>query len=80
MKVRAILLTTVVYLSFCGQALGWGDTAHQVTCEIAFRLARPFTQAEVQRLILTDPPRLFGVLCLPRSPVSGSSDGSHPEP
>ena len=37
--------------SFCGKALAWGDTAHQVICEVAFRLAQPATQAEVQRLI-----------------------------
>lgn len=59
MKVRAILLTTMVYLSFCGHALAWGDTAHQVICEIAFRLARPATQAEIQRLILSDPAAAF---------------------
>jgi hypothetical protein len=58
-KVRGILLTTMVYLSFCGHALAWGDTAHQVICEIAFRLARPATQAEIQRLILSDPAAAF---------------------
>ena len=55
MKVRAILLTTMVYLSFCGHALAWGDTAHQVICEIAFRLVRPATQTEITRLIVSDP-------------------------
>jgi hypothetical protein len=55
MKVRSILLATMVYLSFCGHAFAWGDTAHQVICEIAFRVAQPATQAEIQRLILSDP-------------------------
>jgi hypothetical protein len=55
MKVGSILLATMVYLSFCGHAFAWGDTAHQVICEIAFRLAQPATQAEIQRLILSDP-------------------------
>jgi hypothetical protein len=54
-KVRCILLTTMVYLWFCGHALAWGDTAHQVICEIAFRLAQPATQAEITRLIASDP-------------------------
>ena len=49
----------MVYLSFCGHALAWGDTAHQVICEIAFRLTRPATQAEIQRLILSDPAAAF---------------------
>jgi hypothetical protein len=59
MKVRGILLTTMVYLSFCGHALAWGDTAHQVICEIAFRLARPATQVEIRRLIDADPNGAF---------------------
>jgi hypothetical protein len=55
MKVTSMLLTTAVYLSFCGHAFAWGDDAHQVICEIAFRLAQPATQSEIQRLILSDP-------------------------
>jgi hypothetical protein len=49
----------MAYLSLCGHALAWGDTAHQVICEIAFRLVRPTTQAEIQRLILSDPSATF---------------------
>jgi hypothetical protein len=58
-KVKGILLTTLIYLSFCGHALAWGDTAHQVICEIALRLAQPATQVEIQRLILSDPAATF---------------------
>jgi hypothetical protein len=45
----------VVYLAFCSHALAWGDTAHQVICEIAFRLAQPATQTEIKGLIASDP-------------------------
>jgi hypothetical protein len=54
-KAKGIVLTTLVYMSFCGHAFAWGDTAHQVICEIAFRLAQPATQAEITRLIFSDP-------------------------
>jgi hypothetical protein len=46
-------------MSFCGHALAWGDTAHQVICEIAFRLAKPATQAEITRLIFSDPVAVY---------------------
>jgi hypothetical protein len=45
--------------SFCGNALAWGDAAHQVICEVAFRLAKPATQVEIQRLINSDPTAKF---------------------
>jgi hypothetical protein len=56
---RRILLATMFLGSFCGNALAWGDTAHQVICEIAFRLAKPATQVEIQRLINSDPTAKF---------------------
>jgi hypothetical protein len=56
---RCIFLTMLFLGSFCGNALAWGDTAHQVICEMAFRLAKPATQAEVQRLINSDPALSF---------------------
>jgi hypothetical protein len=56
---RYILLATLFLGSFCGKALAWGDTAHQVICEVAFRLAKPATQAEIQRLINSDPSATF---------------------
>jgi hypothetical protein len=56
---KGILLTTIVFLASCGHALAWGDTAHQVICEIAYRLARPATQVEIKRLILSDPATTF---------------------
>jgi S1/P1 Nuclease len=40
--------------SLCIDAWAWGDTAHQVICEMALRLAKPATQAEIQRLINSD--------------------------
>ena len=56
---RRILLATMFLGSFCGNALAWGDTAHQVICEVAFRLAKPATQAEIQRLVDSDPSATF---------------------
>jgi hypothetical protein len=54
-NMRCILLAMLLLGSFSGNALAWGDTAHQVICEVAFRLAKPATQAEIQRLINSDP-------------------------
>jgi hypothetical protein len=59
MRLKGILLAMVFYVPFCGHALAWGDTAHQVICEIAFRLAQPATQAEITRLIVSDPAGVF---------------------
>jgi hypothetical protein len=56
---RYILLPMLLLGLFCGKALAWGDTAHQVICEVAFRLAKPATQAEIQRLINSDPAAAF---------------------
>jgi hypothetical protein len=35
-------------------AWAWGDQGHKVICEIALRLVRPTTRAEIQKLISTD--------------------------
>jgi hypothetical protein len=56
---RCALLVLSFFGSFCGHALAWGDTAHQVICEVAFRLAKPATQIEIQRLINSDPSATF---------------------
>jgi S1/P1 Nuclease len=56
---RYILLPMLLLGLFCGNALAWGDTAHQVICEVAFRLAKSTTQAEIQRLINSDPSATF---------------------
>jgi len=56
---RYILLVLLLIGAFCGNAFAWGDTAHQVICEVAFRLAKPATQAEIQRLINSDPTAKF---------------------
>jgi hypothetical protein len=39
---------------FPDPAAAWGDEGHKVICEIAFRMAKPSTRAEIQRLIKTD--------------------------
>src|ERR1700722_16081368 len=56
---RCILVTMLLFGSLCGKALAWGDIAHQVICEVAFRLAKPATQVEIQRLINSDPTAKF---------------------
>jgi S1/P1 Nuclease len=56
---RCILLAALFLGTLCSNAFAWGDTAHQVICEMAFRLAKPATQAEVQRLINSDPSATF---------------------
>ncbi len=56
---RPLLLATLILGFFCSHAWAWGDTAHQVICEVAFRLAKPATQVEIQRLINSDPSATF---------------------
>ena len=68
---RCILLAMLLLGAISGHAFAWGDTAHQVICEVAFRLAKPATQAEIQRLINSDPTatfsRFFRIVCVSRS-------------
>lgn len=56
---RPLLLAILILGSFCSDALAWGDNAHQVICEVAFRLTKPATQVEIQRLINSDPAAAF---------------------
>lgn len=56
---RCILLAVLFIGTLCGEAFAWGDTAHQVICEMAFRMTKPATQAEVQKLINSDPSATF---------------------
>jgi len=56
---RSLQLATLILGFFCSHAWAWGDTAHQVICEVAFRLAKPATQIEIQRLINSDPSATF---------------------
>ena len=52
---RHILLALVAFFLISSDAWAWGDEGHKVICEIAFRLAKPDTRAEIQRLMKTDP-------------------------
>jgi hypothetical protein len=54
LAMRHILIALVVLLRPSSDAWAWGDEGHKVVCELAFRLAKPRTQAEMQRLIKTD--------------------------
>ena len=56
---RLLLFANLILGLFCSHAWAWGDTAHQVICEVAFRLAKPATQVEIQRLINSDPSATF---------------------
>jgi hypothetical protein len=56
---RCILLAMLFLGSLCGNALAWGDTAHQIICEVAFQMTKPATQMEIQRLINSDPAATF---------------------
>ncbi len=56
---RLLLFLNLILGFFCSHAWAWGDTAHQVICEIAFQMTKPATQAEIQRLINSDPSATF---------------------
>jgi hypothetical protein len=56
---RLLLIVNLILGLFCSHAWAWGDTAHQVICEIAFQMTKPATQAEIQRLINSDPSATF---------------------
>jgi hypothetical protein len=43
-----------VFLSSIHDAQAWGDNGHKIICEIAFRLAKPNTQDQIQKLIDLD--------------------------
>ncbi|WP_029077833.1 S1/P1 nuclease [Bradyrhizobium sp. th.b2] len=48
-------IVALAVVSLCGEARAWGDDAHKIICEIAFRVAQPGTRAAIQKLIETDP-------------------------
>lgn len=50
----AALLVFSAVLPLGSEAFAWGKKGHHVICEIAFRLANPHAQAEIQRLIALD--------------------------
>jgi hypothetical protein len=49
-----VSLATLAFLSCIGNAQAWGDNGHKIICEIAFRLAKPNTQDQIQKLIGLD--------------------------
>jgi hypothetical protein len=53
LRLAAVLFSAVFPVGI-SDAWAWGDEGHQVICEIAFRMAKPSTRAEIQRLIKTD--------------------------
>lgn len=51
---RLILVAIIGFFSCTGSAWAWGDQGHTIICEIAMRLAKPSTRAELRKLIKTD--------------------------
>jgi S1/P1 Nuclease len=51
---RHILLALVALFQISNAAWAWGDEGHKIICEIAFRLAKPSTRAELRKLIGND--------------------------
>jgi hypothetical protein len=49
-----IILAALVFLSLTGGAQAWGDVGHKIICEVAFKLAQPRTQDQIQKLIALD--------------------------
>src|SRR4051795_7790348 len=54
-NVKCCVAALLASLMFGGSAHAWGDNAHKVICAIAFELAEPHTQDEIQDLIALDP-------------------------
>jgi hypothetical protein len=44
---RILVLALLGLIAFSGNARCWGDTGHQVVCEIAFRLAATTPEPEL---------------------------------
>jgi S1/P1 Nuclease len=51
---RTLALVILGMITFCGNALAWGDHGHQIVCEIAMRLAEPDARAAIRKLIAAD--------------------------
>jgi hypothetical protein len=49
-----LCLAILTIFSFAGDAQAWGDNGHKIICEIAFRLANPHAQDQIQKLIAID--------------------------
>jgi hypothetical protein len=54
-KLQLALISALAFISCSGDAQAWGDNGHKIICEIAFRLASPNTQDQIQRLLFLDP-------------------------
>jgi hypothetical protein len=55
MNMRRVSLGLLAVVALSGNAWGWEDTGHKIVCEIAFRLVKPTTRAEIGKLIQIDP-------------------------
>jgi len=55
MNMRGLSLALLAVVALSGNAWGWEDTGHKIVCEIAFRLVKPTTRAEIGKLIQIDP-------------------------
>ncbi|MCA1544154.1 S1/P1 nuclease [Bradyrhizobium sp. NBAIM32] len=54
MPVGRLLVATLAFCWSYSEAYAWGDKGHQAICEIAFKLVRQDTRAEIERLIALD--------------------------
>jgi S1/P1 Nuclease len=54
-NVKCCVAALLASVMFGGSAHAWGDNAHKIICAIAFELAEPHTQDEIQDLIALDP-------------------------
>jgi hypothetical protein len=71
------LLAALTLLSISSEAQAWGDVGHKIICEIAFKLAQPRTQDQIQKLIAIDTEyRTFADSCIfaDHWPAPGSED------
>jgi len=55
MTMRRVVLGLLAVVALSGTAWGWDDTGHKIVCEMAFRLVKPVTRAEITTLIQIDP-------------------------
>ena len=52
--VKSGLIAVLGVLALAGEARAWGDTGHQVICELTIRLVAPATRSQMEELIRLD--------------------------